>query len=66
MTDTSPSIAPNQDQLFEIIAHLGAALSQSIPSDDPIIIEHVRDAHHLALELRRGAAMSKEPSDAPV
>jgi hypothetical protein len=66
MADTSPSIAPDQDPLLEIIAHLGAALSQSIPSDDPIIIEHVRDAHQLALELRRGAAMSKELSNAPV
>ncbi|MDY0242184.1 MAG: hypothetical protein RBR34_08405 [Rhodospirillaceae bacterium] len=29
----------------EAIAHLGAALSQTIPSDDQIIMGHVRDAH---------------------
>ncbi len=31
----------------EARAHLGAALSQSIPSDDQIIINHMREAHAL-------------------
>jgi hypothetical protein len=39
----------------EIIGHLGAAISQSIPSDDQIIMEHVRAAHGLARILRRAA-----------
>lgn len=31
----------------EAAAHLGAALMQSIPADDQIIMGHVRDAHEL-------------------
>jgi hypothetical protein len=34
--------------LDEIRGHLGAALAQTISSDDPIIIGHVRDAYLLA------------------
>ena len=58
MTDNSPSIAPDQpeDPLLEIIAHLGAALIQSQPTDDPIIIGHVRRAHNLAVDCRREAS----------
>jgi hypothetical protein len=41
--------------LLEIIAHLGAAISQSIPTDDQIIMEHVRAAHGLARLLRKAA-----------
>ncbi len=41
--------------LLEIIAHLGAAISQSIPTDDQIIMEHVRAAHELARILRKAA-----------
>ena len=37
----------------EIIGHLGAILVQTIPSDDQIIIDHVRRAHELATALRR-------------
>ena len=37
----------------EIIGHLGAILVQTIPSDDQIIIDHVRKAHELATALRR-------------
>jgi hypothetical protein len=39
--------------LLEIIGHLGAAIGQSIASDDRIIMEHVRAAHGLAALLRK-------------
>lgn len=35
--------------LCEIRAHLGAALAQVTPSDDEIIVEHVRRAHDMAV-----------------
>jgi hypothetical protein len=56
--DHSPSIAPNaaDEHLLEIIAHLGAVLIQTAPTDDKIIIDHVRSAHRLALDIRRDAA----------
>ena len=58
MFEESPPIAPGiaKDPLLEIIAHLGAALIQADPTDDPIIIGHVRSAHELTIELRRHAA----------
>lgn len=34
-----------QKAIEQAIAHLGAALIQSIDSDDQIIMAHVRDAH---------------------
>jgi hypothetical protein len=69
--DHSPSIAPNaSDQdLLEIITHLGAALIQAAPTDDVIIIDHVRSAHRLALDLRRDAARAatlKELTHEPI
>jgi hypothetical protein len=36
------------DILENIVGHLGAILSQTIPSDDQIIIGHVKTAHDLA------------------
>lgn len=36
----------------ELIGHLGAALVQSIPSDDQIIMNHVREAERIAKDLR--------------
>jgi hypothetical protein len=42
-----------ETELLEIIGHLGAALIQSVPEDDQIIMGHVRDAHTLACALRR-------------
>jgi hypothetical protein len=36
----------------ELIGHLGAALMQSIPSDDQIIMDHVREAERIAKSLR--------------
>ena len=41
------------DHVGEIAAHLGAAVSQSLPSDDAIIMEHVRAALGHAKELQR-------------
>ncbi len=35
---------PSRSLVSEAVAHLGAALSQSLPSDDHIIIEHMRIA----------------------
>ncbi|MDB5504696.1 MAG: hypothetical protein JWR89_4598 [Tardiphaga sp.] len=58
MTDRSPSIVPEYaiDPLLEIIAHLGAALIQSQPTDDPIIIGHMRSAYNLAIDCQREAS----------
>lgn len=41
------------DALLEIVGHLGAAISQTIPEDDQIIAAHVRQAHALATMLWR-------------
>ena len=41
------------EQLLEIIGHLGAAVIQRAPSDDEIIMDHVHDAYDLAVKLRR-------------
>jgi hypothetical protein len=61
MSDHSPPIAPEfpervdigTEALLEIVAHLGAALIQSDYTDDPIILDHVRGAHKIALMLYR-------------
>jgi hypothetical protein len=37
----------------EAIAHLGAALVQTVPSDDQIIIGHVRSAYTALIIARR-------------
>lgn len=52
------------DPLYEAMSHLGAALSQSIPSDDHIIMEHVREAHALIQSewrRRESAAQNSTP-----
>lgn len=41
--------------LEEVMGHLGGALMQTVPSDDQIIIGHVRDAHELVKKLWREA-----------
>ena len=46
----------------EIVGHLGAALSQAMPSDDAIIIGHIREAHAEASRLMSGG---KIPAIAP-
>lgn len=43
------------DDLLEIIGHLGAADIQSIDSDDQIIMGHMRDAYRIAVKLRHQA-----------
>lgn len=50
-----PEGVPTTVLLDEITAHLGAAISQSLPSDDQIIMEHVRAAHGLARLLRKAS-----------
>jgi hypothetical protein len=40
-----------EHELREACAHLGASLAQTIPTDDQIIMQHVRDAHAI---LQRG------------
>jgi hypothetical protein len=54
----SASIVPDMDidPLYEIVGHLGAILIQADRDDDSIIIEHVRTAHQLAIDLYRRAA----------
>lgn len=51
------------DDLLEIIGHLGAADVQSLPSDDQIIMGHVRDAYTLAIKLRRMAFADQRRDD---
>jgi len=48
-----PASIPSADVIAEIIAHLGAAVMQSVSSDDQIIMSHVRSALELAHLLRR-------------
>jgi hypothetical protein len=43
------------EALDQIIGHLGAALVQASPTDDQIIMDHVRVAHELAKTIRRRA-----------
>lgn len=47
MTIASPS------PVEEALGHLGAALMQAAPSDDQIIMDHVRNAHAILLNLFR-------------
>lgn len=42
----------SQKQIEQAIGELGAAINQSSPSDDQIIMEHVRSAHRLLLSLQ--------------
>lgn len=63
MSDSPPIVPPDApweaDTLLEIASHLGAALIQADPADDRLILNHVRDAHQLAIDLYR-----KSQSDA--
>jgi hypothetical protein len=46
-------VAPeNLKKIEEAIGELGAAINQSSPSDDKIIMDHVRAAHRLLLSLQ--------------
>lgn len=52
------------DRIEEAFAHLAGALTQSIPSDDQIIIGHMRDAHDLLrAELRERRTPSPPPQE---
>lgn len=54
MTDHQNSSAGSvEDLLNEVIAHLGASIIQSVPSDDQIIMDHVKAAQELAKAARR-------------
>ena len=43
----SVSNGPDSDVIDEVRSHLGTALAQQAPSDDAIIMDHVRDAYRL-------------------
>jgi hypothetical protein len=49
-----------KQHILEAYAHIGAALVQSIPTDDQIIAGHIRDAH---AELK--AALQETPAQKP-
>lgn len=53
--DDTLAAVPAAAVLDEIVGHLGAAVGASIPSDDQIIMGHVRAAYELARILRRAA-----------
>jgi hypothetical protein len=40
------------DDLDNAIAHIEVAILQSIPADDQIIMDHVREAHSILVDLR--------------
>lgn len=42
-----------QSALEEALAHLGAAIMQSTPHDDQIIMDHVKSAHALLQVITR-------------
>ena len=53
-------------QLLEIMGHLGAALIQQSPSDDHIIMGHVREANDIATRLYREIKAAQNPIDAHI
>lgn len=52
-------------RIDDAIGHLGAILVQTIPSDDKIIIDHVRDAHRLLTEHRSAVFGPVDPDKPP-
>ena len=50
-----PELDPWRTELSEIIGHLGSAITQSVSSDDRIIMDHVKAAHEIAKIVRRKA-----------
>lgn len=46
---------PATAMLSEVVSHLKCALTQAQPSDDQIVIGHVRSAHEMATMLLRQA-----------
>ena len=50
----------SEDRVLKAMGELGAAITQSLPTDDQVIMDHVRKAHELLQEEwreRRDAAM---------
>lgn len=62
MTTASRSVA--EARLLEIFAHLDCAVTQSIPSDDQIIIEHIRKARDEAVKALAECRQLVEPANA--
>ena len=50
MTELQAANEKLREAMNEIYSHLAAAISQSIPTDDQIIMGHVRDACKIAEE----------------
>jgi hypothetical protein len=55
ISDTLPGLTSWQDELDEVIGHLGAAITQSVATDDQIIMDHIRSAYEIAKIVRRRA-----------
>ena len=51
-----------QHAIEEALAHLGAALMQTVPSDDQIIMDHVKAAHAILTVIIR-AQRNMPPAD---
>lgn len=52
-----------QNALEEAMAHLGAAIIQSVPADDQIIMDHVKAAHtilQIVIRAQRAAARAAQ------
>jgi len=49
-----------QSVLEEALAHLGAAIMQSTPHDDQIIMDHVKAAHTLLQVITRAQRAMKQ------
>lgn len=49
-----------QAALEEALAHLGAAIMQSTPHDDQIIMDHVKSAHALLQAVTRAQRAMKQ------
>lgn len=50
----------DRTDLEKLIDHLDVALGQSLPKDDEIIMQHVRDAHLIACQMREGIERAKQ------
>lgn len=50
-----------QHALEEAVGHLGAAIQQSLPSDDQIIMDHVKAAHAILTVVSRAQRAMSSP-----
>ena len=55
-------MTPSQS-IEEAMSHLGAALMQTVPTDDQIIMEHVRAAHSLLKDVHRKEAEQQRANE---